>query len=86
MMAKTQVSLEPELQRQARQRAAQLGVSFAKYVRTLVANDLGHPRRRSNPSVVFNLGSSDGSDVRRRKDAMIGEAIAAERNRRRGRH
>ncbi|MGH9400319.1 MAG: hypothetical protein ACRD00_08110 [Thermoanaerobaculia bacterium] len=86
MMAKTQVSLEPELQRQARQRAAQLGVSFAKYVRTLVARDLGRRRRRSDPSVVFNLGASGESDVGRLKDAMLGEAIAAERARHGGRH
>jgi len=82
MMSKTQISLDPELQRRARRKAAELGVSFAKYVRTVVARDLGARRRRSDPSLVFNLGTSGGSDVRHDKDAMIGEAIIAERNRR----
>ena len=86
MAARTQISLEPELQQLARQKAAQLGVSFAQYVRTLVARDLGRRRRRADPSMVFNLGTSRGSDVGRHKDAMIGEAIASERSRQRGRH
>jgi len=85
MMAKTLISLEPELQRQARQKAAQLGVSFAEYVRTLVARDLARRRRRSDPSLVFDLGDSGGVDISRRKDTMVGEAIAAERGRSRTR-
>ena len=38
-MARTQITLEPEIQRRARQRAGDLGVSFAEYVRRLVARD-----------------------------------------------
>jgi hypothetical protein len=85
MLAKTLVSLDPELQRQARQKAAQLGVSFAEYVRTLVARDLARRRRRADPSLIFGLGDSGGADIARRKDAMVGEAIAAERGRSRAR-
>lgn len=84
MMSRTQVSLEPELQRKAQRRAAELGVSFAEYVRNLVARDLGGRRRKGNISLVFNLGSSSpGADVARQKDVMVGEAVSAGRGRRR---
>ena len=43
MMAKTQISLETEMQRRARQRAHDLGVSLAEYFRRLVARDLARP-------------------------------------------
>ncbi|MEP7353815.1 MAG: hypothetical protein ABI824_11335 [Acidobacteriota bacterium] len=79
MMSRTQITLEPEVQRRARQRAADLGISMAEYVRTLVARDLGNTRGKVDPSVIFNLGSSGGSDIARNKDAMIAEAFAAGR-------
>jgi hypothetical protein len=85
MMTRTQISLDPELQHKARQRAAQLGVSFAEYVRRVVERDLGRPRRRLGASAVFSLGSSGGADVAREKDEMIGEAVAAKNGRRRRR-
>jgi hypothetical protein len=43
MMTRTQITLEPELQKTARRRAAQLGVSLAEYVRRLIARDLAEP-------------------------------------------
>jgi hypothetical protein len=85
MMARTQISLDPELQRRARRRAAQLGVSFAEYVRRAVERDLGGARAPHDPSVVFDLGASSGSDVAQDKDRMVGEAVAAARRRRRQR-
>lgn len=81
MTSRTQVTLDPEMQRRARKRAAQLGISFAEYIRRLVARDLGKPTQKIDPSVVFNLGSSGGADVARDKDALVGEAVAAERHR-----
>lgn len=78
MMARTQVSLEPELQRRARERAAQLGISFAEYVRRLVDQDLREPKRPVSPSLVFGLGRSGGSDIAREKDELIADAIAAD--------
>lgn len=85
MMSRTQICLDPELQQRARRRAAALGVSFAEYVRQVVAKDLGgsHPRR--DPGAVFDLGSSEGADIARDKDRMVGEAVAASRARRRRR-
>jgi hypothetical protein len=85
MKTKTLVSLESEELRRARRKAGELGVSFAEYVRTLVARDLGSRRRRAEPSVVFALGDSGGADVARKKDEMVGEAVAARRGRKRER-
>ncbi len=78
-MARTQITLDSEMQRSASERAAQLGISFAEYIRRLVARDLGEPQQQVDPSVVFNLGSSSQADVARHKDAMVGAAVAAER-------
>ncbi|HLE20610.1 MAG TPA: hypothetical protein VJB88_05775 [Vicinamibacteria bacterium] len=78
MMARTQVSLDLETLKRARKRAAELGISFAEYLRRLVARDLGKPKRRADPSAVFNLGDSGGTDVARQKDALVGEAFSAE--------
>jgi hypothetical protein len=81
MMARTQVTLDPETRRRAQARAADLGISFAEYIRTLVDRDLKHPARSTDPSAVFDLGRSSGSDVARDKDAMLGAAIEAHRTR-----
>jgi hypothetical protein len=75
MMARSQISLDGELQARARQRAADLGISFAGYVRRLILRDLEEGRRRADPSVIFNLGSSGGSDIARNKEAMLDEAF-----------
>lgn len=85
MMSRAQVVLDPELQKRARTRAAELGISFAEYIRRLVARDLKTPRRRADVSLIFDLGRSAGSDVARDKDAMVGEAVASRQARRRSR-
>lgn len=77
MTSRTQVTLDRDLQQQARQRAEELGISFAEYVRRLVSKDLGKPQSRVDPSVIFNLGDSGGTDIGRDKDALIGEAVSA---------
>jgi hypothetical protein len=79
MMSRTQITLDPELQRSARRRASELGVSLAEYVRRLVARDLGTPQTTGNPAIVFDLGSSGGSDIAKNKKAMIGGAFASGR-------
>jgi hypothetical protein len=81
-MSRTQISLDPELQKRARKRAAELGISLAQYVRNLVARDLGTPERRVGASAIFDLGKSSGTDVARDKDRLIGEAITSMRSRR----
>jgi len=77
MMAKTQIALETEMQSRARKRAAELGISLAEYLRRLVARDLAQPQTRSDPSRVFDLGNSGGSNVAKEKRLMIGEAFAS---------
>ena len=77
MMSRTQITLEPEIQRRARLRAGELGISLAEYVRRLVARDLGGTQPVANPAVLFDLGSSGGSDIAKNKDTMIAEASKA---------
>ncbi|MGB9492709.1 MAG: hypothetical protein WCA92_19770 [Terriglobales bacterium] len=86
MMARTQITLEPETHRLARQRASDLGVSLAEYLRALVKRDLGTPKKKADVSCIFDLGRSKGvSNIAKHKDRMIAEAIQAdfERSRRR---
>ncbi|MGA3027239.1 MAG: hypothetical protein ABSF98_20975 [Bryobacteraceae bacterium] len=77
MMARTQITLESETQRQARQRANDLGISLAEYVRQLIVRDLGGGLAKADPAPVFDLGRSAGSNIARDKDVMIAEAFAA---------
>ncbi len=79
MMSRTQITLDPEMQRRVRQRASDMGLSLAEYVRRLVERDLGRPKPVVNPTAVFDLGASEGSDIASHKDAMIREAFASER-------
>lgn len=79
MSVRTQITLDRELRNRARNRATELGISLAEYVRRLIARDLEGPRPSGDPSAVFELGDSGGSDVARDKDALVGEAVAARR-------
>lgn len=85
MMARTQITLEPEIHKRARKRASELGVSLAEYFRRLVRKDLGSQQRKGDVSRIFDLGSSGGSNIAKDKDRMIAEAVEAdfERGRRR---
>lgn len=82
-MARTQITLEAEMQRRARQRANDLGVSLAEYFRRLVARDLARPETAADVGRIFDLGTSGGSDIASQKDAMI--AAAFHSTRRKGR-
>jgi hypothetical protein len=79
MMSRTQITLENEVQRRARQRASELGVSLAEYVRRLVARDLARPETAIAVDRIFDLGSSGGADIAMDKDSMIAEAFQAKR-------
>jgi hypothetical protein len=82
MNARTQVTIDPELQQRAHARAAELGISFAEYIRRLVAHDLGEPKRKVDISVVFDLvDEGPVTDIARDKDKMIGEAVWEEHSR-----
>jgi len=79
MMSRTQLTLDSRLLRRAKARASEFGISLAEYVRRLVARDLQGPPPAVDPSIVFNLGNSGGSDVARSKDPMVAEAVHAGR-------
>lgn len=75
-MTRTQISMDREMLRDARRKATEQGISFAEYVRALVAEDLGSASAPSDVSAIFGLIDSGGSDIARDKDKMIAEAIA----------
>jgi len=79
MMSRTQISIDLETKRRARKRASELGISFAQYIRGLVARDLETPSRDPDPSLVFDLGTSRDTDIARDKDVLVGRAASAER-------
>jgi hypothetical protein len=80
-MVRTQITLDREMQKKARRRASELGISLAEYVRQTLARDLAPPAPKADVSSIFDLGTSHGSDIAHNKDAMIGEAIMASRKR-----
>jgi hypothetical protein len=74
-MSRTQITLDTQIHHRARQRASELGVSLAEYVRRLVARDLARPQANADVTRVFDLGRSGGSDVAKNKNAMIAEVV-----------
>lgn len=80
MMARTQITLDPELHRRARARAGELGISLAEYIRRLVAADLEPPAPKADVSALFNLGDSREKGLQPIEDwdAAVAEAIEAE--------
>jgi hypothetical protein len=76
MNARTQIAMDPDMQRRAHAKAEELGISFAEYLRRLVAQDLGEPRPKADISIIFDLGASgEPTDIARDKDKMVGEAV-----------
>jgi hypothetical protein len=76
MNARTQITMDPETQRRARAKAAELGISFAEYIRRLVNSDLGEPKQKYDITQIFDLGASgEPTNIARDKDKLIGEAV-----------
>src|SRR5207237_1005918 len=76
MNARTQITMDPEMQRRAQAKAAELGISFAEYVRRLVADDIGERKPKADISIMFDLiDEGPPTDIARDKDKMIGEAV-----------
>lgn len=76
MNARTQITMDPETQRRAHAKAAELGISFAEYVRRLVAQDLGDAKPKADVSVIFDLVTEgEPTDIARDKDKLIGDAV-----------
>jgi hypothetical protein len=76
MTARRQITMDPEMQRRAQAKAAELGISFAEYVRRVVARDLGEAKPKADISMIFDL-IKDGppTDIARDKDKLVGEAV-----------
>jgi hypothetical protein len=86
MNIRSQITLDPELQRRAHEKAAELGISFAEYMRRLVAQDLGPAKPKVDVSIVFDLiDEGPATNIARDKDRMIGEAVWEEYLRETGR-
>jgi hypothetical protein len=83
--ARTQITIDPEMQRRAHAKAAALGISFAEYVRRLLAQDLGEAKRKVDVSLVFDLvDEGPRTNIARDKDKMVGEAVWKEHQRKTG--
>jgi hypothetical protein len=78
-MTRTVISIERDLYERARERAEELGISFAELVRNLLADNIVEKRPQADPSIIFDLGSSgEETDIARDKDRLLGEAVWAE--------
>ncbi|HEX9644844.1 MAG TPA: CopG family transcriptional regulator [Acidimicrobiia bacterium] len=75
MPSRTQVTLDPALDRRAKQRARELGISFSEYVRRVIADDLAGRQDGSVITHLAGIGDSGGSDVATMKDAYLDEAF-----------
>ena len=78
MNARTQITMDQEMQRRAHAKAAELGISFAEYVRRVIANDLGKPKPKpkADISIFFDLiDEGPPTNIARDKDKMVGEAV-----------
>lgn len=75
MTQRTQITLDAEQHRKVRKRAAELGVSMAEYLRTIIDRDLGEQPAVADVSAILALGDSGGSDIARHKDEYVGAAI-----------
>ena len=81
MTQRTQITLDSEQHRKVRQRAAELGISMAEYLRTIIDRELAEPTPRGDVSAILGLADSGGSDIAHNKDAYVSEAVASQRRR-----
>ena len=81
MMVGTQILLHAVRHALARARAAALGISLAEYARRLSGREVAERPGGADRSLVFDLGTSGGTDIALQKARMIGEATGAERRR-----
>lgn len=81
MTQRTQITLDSEQHRKVRRRAAELGISMAEYLRTIIDRELDEPASRGDVSAILGLGDSGGSDVARHKDEYVNAAVVASRRR-----
>lgn len=81
---RTQIALDPEQHAKVKKKAADLGITMAEYIRRLVDRDLAAPDPAADPTPIFGLGRSGGSDIaRERKAATIADAVERSSKKRR---
>ena len=88
MKIRQHVSMPRQLKRRAQARAARQGISLAEYLRRLIAQDLGPPKRshKADISILFDLvNEGPSTNIARDKDKMLGEAVWEEHLRKTGR-
>lgn len=79
MMRRTQIALDAGHLNLGKARAAGLGLSFAAYMRRLLAQDIEESPREADISMICGLGASGRSDISANKGRYIAEAIAADK-------
>jgi hypothetical protein len=85
MNARTQITMDPEMQRRAHAKAAELGISFAEYVRRIIAQDLGEAKPKADISIFFDLiDEGPRTNIARDKDRFLAEAVWKEHLRKTG--
>ncbi len=72
---RTTITLPDHLHAAAEQKAAQQGLSLSAYIQKLVEDDLQHRDANVDPSAIFDLFNSGGSDIGRFKHSMIQESV-----------
>jgi hypothetical protein len=75
---RTQITMDPEMQRRAQAKAAELGVSLAEYVRRVIARDLGEAKPKAKPdiSIFFDLiDEGPRTNIARDKEKFLAEAV-----------
>ena len=77
MVVRTQVTLEADAHRRAKQRAAEQQISLAELIRRALDRELGHPEPSGDISEIFGLFDSGGSNIAEHKDEYLGEAVRA---------
>ena len=82
MNTRTQITLEQDVRRRAQAKASELGISFAEYVRRLLAQDLEEPMPKTDVSLIFDIVDEGlPTNIARDKDRMVAEAVWKEHQR-----
>ena len=78
MIQRTQITLDQTLDQRAKERARQLGVSFAEYIRRLISEDLGESKQNIPLVDLIGLGDSGGSDVAAHEEVYLDQAFGGQ--------
>lgn len=76
---RTQIALDDEQHARVKQKAHEMGVTMAHYIRMLIDRDLGDQGTSADIADIFGIGRSGGSDIANEPNA-IGDAIASYRS------